>query len=191
MEAKAQLDTPKAGAGPRAEAPCHSGLHGPCWDVGVQEPLFCQPFRTAWSPSPPRPALRVPHQCLTLPISSTKVGCWHGQEQLLSTVNCLVLPTAGRVDSPCAGKPGTWQSAGNLCPGRHRARAVGSDRYPDLCLPRARRVPCTSLVSFCRVIWPDPSGGLKDTDLLPSASLEEADQCCVKNKGPGLKWICV
>lgn len=104
------------------------------------------------------PVLGALPQHLTFPVSSPKVGCWHSQKQLFSTVNCLGLPVAGRHDSPWAGKPGTRQSAGNLCPGGRRVRA-----WPAMCQVGA----CPSLLFLLRMIWAHPPGGFRDIGLSP------------------------
>lgn len=94
MEAKSQLDTSESSAGPGPKVPCHSDLGGAEAPASVALPDSLAPGLWLW------PVLGALPQHLTFPISSTKVGCWHSQKQLFSTVNCLLLPTAGRVDSP-------------------------------------------------------------------------------------------
>lgn len=114
------------------------------------------------------PALGGLSQHLNFLVSSTKMGCWHSQKQLFSTVNCLVLPIVRRVDSSWAGKPGTHQSAGHLYPGGHRVKATGSDQYPDLGLPCVWQVLA---LFFLGVVWPCPPGGLQGHWPLASCQL--------------------
>lgn len=100
IKARSQLDIPESSAGPGAKAPCHSDLGGTEAPAPVALPDGLGPC--LWLD----PVLGALPQHPTFPVSSTKVGSWHSQKQLFSTIDWLVLPTAGRVDSPWAGKPG-------------------------------------------------------------------------------------
>lgn len=122
MKSEAQLSTLSLWQGP-GQVSYHLRSQGPCRELGVQKTLLWQPSLTVVSvpccacPGSPASASDLAH---LINLS----GLLAQPEHLFSTVNCLALLMAGRVDSLWAGKPVTCQSAGNLCPGSHTARTT-------------------------------------------------------------------
>lgn len=177
------------GRGPRRPVPL-----GPCWDLGSTGAPASAAFPGSCGPCPQlRPALGTLPPCRTFPMSPTKVGCWDGRKRRCSTVNCLVLPVAGRA-TPLGWEARSHRSAGNLCP--VGCRAIGADWCPDLGLPCAGRVPCAGQVPGpSLLVFLGMSAALLGASrtlascLLPTSGEEARDHA--KGKGSGLQRPCV
>ena len=183
IKARSQLDIPESSAGPGAKAPCHSGLGGTEDPAPVALPDGLGPC--LWLD----PVLGALPQHPTFPVSSTKVGGWHSQKQLFSTIDWRVLPKAGRVDSPWAGKPGMDASKCWECV----ARWMQSESHRLSSVPRSWSGGCQAHLSDFS--W----GGSGPALLAASRTLAscflpasgEAAQHRTESEGSGLRRICV